>query len=100
LTAELGRWQLAWVTKLQEIEKEIERLPREQFFELVRHLRERHAGHWDDQVEQDAQSGRLHKFYERLQKEEHGEPEMPLEAFLDDEVERPPATRSSEGRFP
>jgi len=72
------------VTKLQEIEKEIEGLPREKFFELVRHLRERHADAWDEQVEQAVQNGRLHKFYKRLQKEDHGEPEVPLDAFLDD----------------
>jgi hypothetical protein len=72
------------VTSLQEIENAIEELPREQFFELVRYLRERHADEWDHQIEQDAQGGRLHKFYERLQKEDHGEPEAPLDAFLDD----------------
>jgi hypothetical protein len=69
---------------LQEIEKAIDGLPREEFLELVRHLRERHAGEWDHQIEQDAQSGRLRKFYERLQKEDQGEPEVPLDAFLND----------------
>jgi len=72
------------VTKLQEIEKEIDGLPRVEFFELVRHLRERHADEWDSQIEQDAQNGRLHRFYERLEKEDQGEPEVPLDAFLDD----------------
>jgi hypothetical protein len=69
---------------LLEIESAIEGLPREQFFELVRHLRERHAEEWDNQIAQDAQGGGLHRFYERLQKEDHGQPEVPLDAFLDD----------------
>jgi hypothetical protein len=69
---------------LQEIEKAIEGLPHEEFFELVRHLRERHADEWDNQIERDAQSGRLHRFYERLEKEDQDEPEVPLDAFLDD----------------
>lgn len=72
------------MTSLQEIEKAIGELPRDKFFELVRHLRERHADEWGRQIEQDAQSGRLQKFYERLQKEDQGEPEAPLDAFLDD----------------
>ena len=72
------------MTSLQEIENAIEGLPREQFLELVRRLRERHADEWDNQVEQDARSGRLHEFYERLQKEDRGEPEVPLDAFLND----------------
>ncbi len=72
------------MTSLQEIEKQIEGLPRDQFFELVRRLRGRHADEWDRQIEQDAQAGRLHKFYERLQKENLGEPEALLDAFLDD----------------
>ena len=72
------------MTKLQEIEKEIEGLPREKFFELVRHLRERHAEEWDSQIEQDAHNGKLHRFYERLEEEDQGEPEVPLDAFLDD----------------
>ncbi len=71
------------MTTLQEIERQIEGLPREQFFELVRHLRERHADEWDRQIEHDAGSGRLREFYERLQKEEPGESEAPLDAFLD-----------------
>jgi len=71
------------VTNLREIEKAIDGLPREEFFELVRHLRERHADEWDRQIKQDAQSGRLHRFFERLQKEGRGEPEVPLDAFLD-----------------
>jgi hypothetical protein len=62
------------VTKLQEIEQAIAQLPREEFFELVRHLRERHAGEWDRAIEEDAQSGKLRELYERLQSENQCEP--------------------------
>ena len=44
------------MTQIQEIEQAIAKLPREEFFELVRHLRERHAQEWDRQIEEDAQS--------------------------------------------
>jgi hypothetical protein len=47
------------VTKLQEIERAIALLPREEFFRLVRHLRERHTGERDRAIEEDAQSGKL-----------------------------------------
>jgi hypothetical protein len=73
------------VTKLQEIEQAIAQLPREEFFQLVRHLRERHAGEWDQAIEEDAQSGKLREVYERLQSENQGESEIPLDDFLDDE---------------
>ncbi|HXP61319.1 MAG TPA: hypothetical protein VN829_12560 [Dongiaceae bacterium] len=72
------------MTKLQEIEQEIARLPRQQFFQLVRHLRERHADEWDRQIEEDARSGRLRKAYERLRSENQGSPEVPLDQVLDD----------------
>jgi hypothetical protein len=73
------------VTRLQEIEEAIAQLPREEFFQLVRRLRERHAGEWDRDVEEDAQTGKLRELYEGLQKENQGEPEMPLDDFLDHE---------------
>lgn len=57
------------MTKLQEIENAIEKLPREQFSELVRHLRERYADQWDDQIERDAKNGRLDGLWERAEKE-------------------------------
>jgi hypothetical protein len=73
------------VTRLQEIESAIEKLPREEFFELVRHLRERHAEEWDRQIEEDARSGKLDELYNRLQSENEGQPGVPLDEFLDDE---------------
>ncbi len=73
------------VTTVQEIEQAIAKLPREGFFELVRHLRERHAQEWDRQIEEDAESGKLREAYRRLDAENQGQPEMPLDDFLDNE---------------
>jgi len=67
------------VTSLQEIEKAIEGLSRDQFFELVRRLRRRHADEWDRQIEEDSKSGRLNEFYERLQKESNTTKENSME---------------------
>ncbi len=72
------------MTSIQEIEQAIARLPRKEFYELVRHLRQRHADEWDRQIEEDARSGKLRKAYERLQSENRGQPEVPLDQVLDD----------------
>ena len=69
---------------LQEIESEIDKLPREQFFELVRHLRERHADAWDRQIEQDAKNGSLDRLWEKAEKEIQEGGLRPLDEILDD----------------
>ena len=69
--------------QIQEIEQAIAKLPRKEFFELVRHLRERHARDWDQQIEEDAQSGKLREVYRRLESENQGQPEVRLDDFLD-----------------
>src|SRR5207249_6370714 len=63
-------------------EQAIAKLSRKEFFELVRHLRERHAREWDLQIEEDAQSGKLREVYQRLEAENEDQPEMPLDDFL------------------
>lgn len=73
------------MTQIQEIEQAIAQLSREEFFELVRHLRERHADEWDRQIEEDAQSGKLREVYYRLEAENQGQPGVPLDDFLDHE---------------
>jgi len=73
------------VTQIQEIEQAIAKLPRKEFFDLVKHLRERHAREWDQQIEEDAQNGKLREVYRRLESENQGQPETPLDEFLDDE---------------
>ncbi len=67
------------MTSRQEIEQAIARLPRQEFYQLVRHLRERHADEWDRQIEEDARSGKLRQAYERLQSENRGQPNVPQE---------------------
>ena len=71
------------MTQIQEIEQAIAKLSREEFFELVRRLRTRHAEEWDRQIEEDAQSGKLREVYQRLEAENQDHPEMPLDDFLD-----------------
>jgi len=73
------------VTTVQDIERAIAQLPRKDFFELVRHLRERLAGEWDRQIEEDAHSGKLQALHDKLQEENRGQPEVPLDDFLDKE---------------
>ena len=71
--------------KIEEIETAIAQLPRQEFFELVRHLRERHAAEWDRQIEEDARSGKLRELHQRLESENEGQPKIPLDDFLDHE---------------
>ena len=73
------------MTSIQEIERAIAELPRQEFFELVRHLRERHSNEWDRQIEEDDYNGRLQALHDRLQEENRGQPEVPLDDFLDEE---------------
>ena len=71
------------MTQIHEIEQAIAKLPRKEFFELLRHLRERHAREWDQQIEGDAQSGKLREVYQRLESENQDQPDVPLDDFLD-----------------
>jgi hypothetical protein len=57
------------VTNIQEIEQAIAQLPRDDFFALVRSLRERHAAEWDRQIEEDAKAGRLDPLWDEAEKE-------------------------------
>ena len=47
------------VTKIEEIEQAIAKLPREEFFELVRWFDEERNRKWDEQIEIDSKSGAL-----------------------------------------
>jgi hypothetical protein len=47
------------MTLLEEIEDKIARLSRDEFFELVRQLREKYHDEWDRQFEEDVAAGRL-----------------------------------------
>ena len=72
------------MTNILEIEQAIAKLPRRDFFQLVRHLREQHADAWDRQIEEDAHNGKLQALHDRLQEENRGQPEVALDDFLDE----------------
>lgn len=66
-----------------EIEKAVEQLPPEEFSELLRRMQERDAETWDREMEEDAKSGRLDALHARIERENAGELEVPLDDFLD-----------------
>ncbi len=72
------------MTTIQEIEQAIAELPRKDFFELVRRLRERHADERDLQLEEDAKAGRLDPLWAEAEKEIAEGKVKPLDEILDD----------------
>ena len=73
------------MSSVAEIERAIAGLSAEDFVELARWFDVERNRKWDRQIEEDAQSGRLREAYERLQNENQGQSEVPLNKFLDDE---------------
>lgn len=47
------------MTTVQEIEKAIDHLPKDHFFELIGWIKSRFADVWDAQIEADANAGKL-----------------------------------------
>lgn len=80
----LSAEQFSPMSTVQEIESAIDRLPPQELLALVDRLRERHAKVWDLQIEADAQNGRLDALFARLERENTGQPEIPLHEVLDD----------------
>jgi hypothetical protein len=74
-----------FMSSVKEIESAISKLPRNDLTELESWFAEFTADAWDRQIEDDARSGRLDVFYQRLQKENGGEPDVPLNEVLDKE---------------
>jgi hypothetical protein len=72
------------MTELEHLEQAIEKLPRAEFFELFRRIRERHEEEWDRQIEEDAANGRLDKLWQNAEKEIQGGGLRPLNEVLDD----------------
>ncbi len=72
------------MSTVQEIEAAIAKLPAGEYLALFDRLREKHADAWDRQIEADAANGRLDTLYARLEKENRGQPEIPLDEVLDD----------------
>jgi len=65
------------------MQSEIEKLPREEFWRLADWIAERRAVEWDEQIEADAQNGKLQSLYDKLAGENEGEDAAPLDDFLD-----------------
>lgn len=83
-TQQAKRSILQPMSTVKEIESAITGLSREELAELRSWFQGFAPEAWDRQIESDAASGRLDAFYERLQKENAGEPGVPLHDFLDD----------------
>ncbi|MBI3417541.1 MAG: hypothetical protein HY043_19795 [Verrucomicrobia bacterium] len=73
------------MSTVKEIESAIARLSRDDLAELRAWLAHFDADAWDQQIEQDAQTGRLDAFYQRLERENEGQPDVPLDEVLNKE---------------
>ncbi len=71
------------MSTLAEIEAEIAKLPPTEFRELLSRLKARSEDEWDRQMEDDAKTGRLDRLFARMEEESAGQPEVPLDDFLD-----------------
>ena len=73
------------MSSVAEIEQAIAKLPLGEFVQLERWFDAERNRQWDRQIEEDAQSGKLRELYERLQAEDQGQSNVPLDEFLDHE---------------
>jgi hypothetical protein len=73
------------MSSVAEIEQAIAKLPDGEFLQLERWFDAERNRKWDRQIEEDAESGQLHKLYKQLQSEHSGQPSVPLDEFLDNE---------------
>ena len=67
----------------QEIEIAIAQLPPQEFRELLRWIDAVRADAWDRQLEEDAASGKLDRFFAELENENTGQSNISLDDFLD-----------------
>jgi hypothetical protein len=72
------------MSSVAEMEEAIAKLPPLEFVQLERWFDAERNRKWDRPSEEDAQNGKLRKMYERLQSENQGQPNVPLNDFLDD----------------
>jgi hypothetical protein len=72
------------VTKIQKLEAAIAELPRQEFADLARWFDEERNRKWDRQMDEDAASGKLQKLFERMETENQGKAEIPLNEVIDD----------------
>jgi hypothetical protein len=73
------------MSTVKDIESAISRLSRSDLSELRAWFTEFDADAWDRQIEEDARSGRLDTFYQSLQQENEGQPDIPLDEVLNQE---------------
>lgn len=73
------------MSTVKEIEHAISKLSHKELSELRDWFAAFAADEWDRQIEEDAENGRLDALYERLQQENEGESEIPLDDILDNE---------------
>ena len=73
------------MSRLEKLEQDIAKLSPEEFVELEQWFDAERNRKWDRQLEEDAQSGKLREVYEKLKSENHGQPNTPLDEFLDNE---------------
>ena len=67
---------------VEELQSAIRELSRDDRAKLRVWLNEFAADTWDCQIEADAHNGRLDAFYQSLQAENEGQPDIPLDKFL------------------
>jgi len=73
------------MSSIAEIEEAITKLAPEEFVRLERWFDAERNRKWDREIEEDAESGKLRKLHQRLQSENKGQPDVPLDEFLDNE---------------
>lgn len=73
------------MSTVKEIEAAITELSSHDLEEFRAWFAEFESEAWDRQIEEDAQNGRLEAFYQSLQHENEGQPDIPLNAVLDQE---------------
>ncbi|HEY3762000.1 MAG TPA: hypothetical protein VGN23_09655 [Verrucomicrobiae bacterium] len=73
------------MSTVKEIESAISKLSRNDLTTLESWFAEFTTDAWDRQIESDAKSGRLDAFYQKLQKENLGQPDVPLNEVLNEE---------------
>ena len=57
------------MSRIQEIEDAIDRLPPEEFRHIARWVREREQQHWDEQLDRDSTSGKIDLLFDEAQEE-------------------------------
>jgi hypothetical protein len=57
------------MSRIEEIEQAIEKLPPEEFLRIARWIREREQQRWDERLDRDSASGRLDFLFEEAETE-------------------------------